>query len=124
MVFKLNKIDPSFMGRIDPLVCGSSDPGTSLQISPWCELDGFEFNNSVEGDQFMYEFRQDLLDKEWEKNNTDYDYLRFSPKNKEDFFKSLGKLEDLSHNVVAFGDSPENPGIVVEDSEDIDEKEN
>ena len=71
----------------------------------------------------MYEFRQDLLNSEWESNNTQYDYLRFSPKNKEGFFKSLGKLEDLSHQVIAFGDSQENPGLVVEESEDIDEKD-
>lgn len=40
-------LHPSMIGRIDLADSSSSDPGQSMALSPWCEMDSMYFDNSL-----------------------------------------------------------------------------
>ena len=49
------------MGRIDINQCGTSDPGTTATLTPFCETEGLYFNAENEPEDFKYEFDKYLL---------------------------------------------------------------
>lgn len=84
---KYRGIDPSYLGRLDINVCGTSDPGTSAILTPFCKTDGLYFDSSHEPEDFKYHFDKDvdeyfLGDKEadvhpdYTSPETYYNYLR------------------------------------------------
>lgn len=117
-------LHPSFLENFDILVCGSSDPGSSALLSPWGRIKGFYFDSNPEEDHFLYEFKQDLEDKEWEKveeNDNKY-HLKINSSSKERYFEVLGKMQSMTNDVQAFGTSLEDPTMILESAEDVDEK--
>lgn len=66
---KYRGIDPSYIGKIDINVCGTSDPGTSGVLTPFCKTDGLYFNNENEPEGFMYTFDKDINDSLKKKDN-------------------------------------------------------
>lgn len=57
---KYRSIHPSFIGKIDLNVCGTSDPGTSRLATPFCETDGLYFENTHEPENFKYDFDKEI----------------------------------------------------------------
>lgn len=117
-------IHPSFIGNIDLLVCGNSDPGTSGVLSPFGKIDGLYFNNSEEPNDFIFNFREDvrkLID------DTDAEYLEIKADNREDYNKILNSLVEFNKDAITVnGTSKDKYTIIVENSEgddEVDEKE-
>ena len=117
---KARGIHPSYMKNFDVLVCGNSDPGRSALLSPWCKIDGFYFDHSNEEDKFMFEFKQDLEEREWEKGETG-SRLDVDSKDKKRYFEVLNKCADINSSIQVYGVSNDKD-IVKEDFEDIDVK--
>ncbi len=55
-------IDPSYLGRLDINVCGTSDPGSSGIITPFCETDGLFFDGSGEPEDGIFDFTKEVRD--------------------------------------------------------------
>lgn len=80
---KYRGIDPSYIGKIDINVCGTSDPGTSAVLTPFCKTDGLYFDGARDPEDFMYKYDKDITDTLTEKGA-----ITVSPsfKNVEDYF--------------------------------------
>lgn len=59
---KYRGVDPSYIGRIDLNVCGTSDPGTGAVLTPACKTDGLYFNAEHEPEDFKYELDKDIYE--------------------------------------------------------------
>lgn len=59
---KYRGLDPSYLGRLDINVCGTSDPGTSAILTPFCKTDGLYFDGSNEPESFKFNFDKDVTD--------------------------------------------------------------
>jgi len=57
---KYRGIDPSYLGRLDINVCGTSDPGTSAILTPFCKTDGLYFDGKNEPESFKFDFDKDV----------------------------------------------------------------
>lgn len=57
---KYRDIHPSYIGRIDINVCGTSDPGLSGVMTPWVETDGLYFDTSGEPEDGVFEFEESV----------------------------------------------------------------
>lgn len=114
---KYRSLHPSFLGYIDVLVCGNSDPGTSGVLSPFTDIDGLYFDNSEEPDDFAYRLSQDLERILKEK---DIQYIKFDFESKDDFFNILTKMKEFTNeNVRVSGTSREGHyEIVVDENTD------
>lgn len=117
---KYRGIHPSFLGQIDVLVCGNSDPGTSGLLSPFAKIDGLYFNNDEEPDDFYYQLTKDL-EKRYKENNVTF--IKCDFESASDFYKALKDMEKYTDkNVTCYGTSREGHyEIVINDTEDIDE---
>lgn len=119
---KSRGIHPSYLENFDILVCGSSDPGLAALLSPWGKIEGFHFDSSPEEDNFMYEFRNDLNNKEWKKKeDEEYDVIRINSPNKKRYFEVLNNLSNINSNIKSFCTSIEDDkSLIIEETEDID----
>lgn len=116
-------IHPSYLENFDILVCGSSDPGSSALLSPWGRIKGFYFDSTPEEDHFLFEFKQDMDEKEWEKNEANgYKQIRIGSKDKRRYFEVLGKMAKINEDVQVYGTSKEGPAMIIEQTEDVDKK--
>lgn len=105
-------IYPSFLGYIDIIVSGNSDPGMSGVISPFTKLDSMYFNDETEPDDFRYNFREDISRIMSQKG---VDYIDITVGNKADFYTALNMIEDFNHdNIKAYGSSTEKYTIVID----------
>lgn len=105
-------IYPSFLGYIDIIVCGNSDPGTSGVLSPFTKLKSLYFNEDNEPDDFRFDFMKEVrkvLDTEG------VEYIDLVCDNKVDFYNIMDKLNAFSDkNVKAYGTSKEQYNIVID----------
>lgn len=118
-------IYPSFLGYIDILVSGNSDPGMSGVISPFTKLDSLYFNEDKEPDNFRYNFREDIAAIMRQEG---VEYIDIQCNNKTDFYSALRQMEEFTDlNVKAYGSSTENYTIVIDNKKDskfeVDEEE-
>lgn len=112
-------IYPSFLGYIDIIVSGNSDPGTSGVLSPFTKLDSFYFDKSNEPDDFRYQFRDDIKRIMEQKG---VDYIDIGCENKADFYTVISTLEDMEYNnVSAWGTSNEKYVVVVDNNNQKDD---
>ena len=117
---------PSFLGNIDLLVCGNSDPGTSGVLSPFGKIKGFYFNDENETDAFRFDYAKDLERVLTEEN---FEYIKINCATKEEYYALLNKLADFNENAIKInGTSREKYEVVVEKEDmtsgsDSDEKE-
>lgn len=54
-------IDPSYIGRLDINQCGTSDPGLSATLTPYCKTNGLYFDDSNEPEDAKYEFDKSVV---------------------------------------------------------------
>ena len=112
-------IHPSFLGNLDVLVCGNSDPGTSGLLSPFGNIDGLYFDGSDEKDNFMYEFQKDLAEIE-KQQGIEYIKLDFDSEN--DFYNALMEMQNYAkENTMFYGTSKSGHCEVVIESEKSDD---
>ena len=117
---KYRDVHPSFLGRLDVLVCGSSDPGTSGLISPFGDISGFYFDDSEEKNNFTYLFQKDLAE-ELKKSNPNIVYIKLDFDSETDFYNALLDMQKyIKDNVKMFGTSREGHyEILISDCDDI-----
>lgn len=113
-------IYPSFLGYIDVIVSGNSDPGTSGVLSPFTKLDGMYFNKEREPDEFRAEFMKDV---EKALDDEDVEYIGFNCTNKIDFYNLMDMLEGINRKVTAYGTSKDEYAIVIDNSKMRDSSE-
>ena len=105
-------IYPSFLGYIDIIVSGNSDPGMSGVISPFTKLDSMYFNDDTEPNDFRYKFREDIARIMRQEG---VDYIEISVGNKTDFYTLLDQIEDFNRaNVTAFGTSTDKYAVIID----------
>ena len=61
IAIKYRGIDPSFIGRLDINVCGTSDPGTTAELVPFCETHGLYFSDEYEPESMQYILEKDII---------------------------------------------------------------
>lgn len=66
---KYRGIHPSYLGRLDINVCGTSDPGSSGIITPFCKTDGLYFDGSFEPEDGVLDFDKEVREKYMEENS-------------------------------------------------------
>ena len=121
---KARGIHPSYLENFDILVCGSSDPGSTALLSPWGRIEGFHFDSTPEEDHFLFEFKQDMDDKEWEQDKiSDENKLIITSKTKERYFEVLNNMANINSNIKVYGTSKNDPTMILEGEEDVDSKD-
>ena len=111
-------IHPSYLGNIDLLVCGNSDPGTSGILSPFGKIDGLYFNNSREPDDYEFNFKQDLsrIMKE-----DGVEYIEILLDNKDDYYKLIDELAEFNKNCITVSGTSKNQyNIILENATEED----
>lgn len=118
---RYRSIHPSFIGNIDVLVCGNSDPGRNGLLSPWGKIEGFHFDNSVEVGDFLWNLQNDLV-KYYKSKGHRYLMMRFD--NEADYYATLFELQKINGTITCHGTSKEGSLDVVIDTEDYYNDEN
>ena len=96
-------------------------PGTSMLLSPWSEIKGFNFDPKPETDHFLYEFKKDMEERDWEKNEPDkFDYVRIESDSKERYFDVLNKLAEISADTTVYYTPTDDTNFIIQPEEDID----
>ena len=107
-------IYPSFLGYIDIIVSGNSDPGMSGIISPFTKLDSMYFNDEKEPNGFRYAFREDIA-RIMKQKGVDYIDIRVS--NEADFYTVLDQIQTFNQNAItAYGASNDSYTIIIDNS--------
>lgn len=118
---KYRGIHPSFLGNLDILVCGNSDPGTSGLLTPYGKIKGAYFDDSPEKDNFMYEFQKDLSEILKKKG---VQYIKLDFDSESDFYDAIMALQESNLDIKIYGTSKEGHcEVVVEDEIDNDDTE-
>ena len=118
---KYRDVHPSHLGRLDILVCGNSDPGTSGLITPFVKMDGLYFDGSPEPNNFYY----DLIVREKKKaKKHGKTFVMPDVKNSDEFYEALYDMEKYTNeNVKMFETSKEGEyEVFVHDLVDIDDR--
>lgn len=113
---------PSYLGNIDLLVCGNSDPGTSGVLSPFGKIDGLYFNESKEPDDCEFLLKQDISKLMEDESIT---YIQIKMDDKKDYYRLLDKLSEFNKNsIIVSGTSRNAETIIIEKEldEDADEE--
>lgn len=105
---KLRGIHPSYIGKIDINVCGNSDPGTSGVITPFCKTDGLYFDESMEPENFKYDFEKEIIENR--KKNEDKMFIDVAYDNITDYFSVMDRFATVNRGI----------SITEEEREDID----
>lgn len=115
-------IHPSYLGNIDILVCGNSDPGTSGMLSPFNKMKSFYFDDSPEKDDNLYLIEKELQEKYSEKKE-DFVYIGPCIDSKEKFYDTMQKMEELCEECKAIGVGKDGSmNVVTEEQADMDEE--
>jgi len=91
-------IHPSYLGNIDILHCGNSDPGTSGVLNPFTDMKSLYFDEEPEPDDFLFEFMDDLdevITNEYE----GYTLIRFPYQDKSEFYEIQRAIRENEDNV-------------------------
>lgn len=112
---RYRSIHPSFIGNIDVLVCGNSDPGRNGLLSPWGNIKGLYFNDSAEVGDFLYNLQEDLK-AYYDKKGTPFICLQFD--NPEDYYAMMYELQQENDNMKCYGTSREGHMEIIVDTED------
>ena len=95
---KYRGLDPSYLGKLDINVCGTSDPGTSAILTPFCKTDGLYFDGNNEPESFKYLFDKDKTEYFANKNE---DMLTISPSfdSVKDYYDCILQCNENLNNV-------------------------
>lgn len=118
---KYRDLHPSMLGKIDILVCGNSDPGTSGVLSPFAKIDGLYFDPSPEPSDFYFNMIRDLKTKFKDKGKT---YIVIDYDNPVDFYRGLDELMKYTDEGVTISATSREGvyDIVLNEHSDIDDK--
>ena len=96
---KYRGIYPSFLGRIDINVCGTSDPGSTRTLTPFCNTTGLYYSGENEPEDFKYKF-----DKDIDSYFRDENKIIVSPsfKSKEAYYDYEESSKDLLNEIRTF----------------------
>lgn len=61
---KYRGIHPSYIGRIDINVCGTSDPGSTGIITPFADTDGLYFDKGYEPEDSIFKYEREVVEHE------------------------------------------------------------
>lgn len=92
-------IHPTYLGNFDVMVCSAGDPGTSTVLSPWGNIEGFQFDHDTEKDTFMYNFTKDM---EKYKHKLG-DSVEVEVNNEEDFYKAWNSIRKCNNDTQNYG---------------------
>lgn len=114
-------IHHSFIGHIDLTVCGNSDPGTSGMLTPYGKMDGLYFDDSMEPDDFIFDFKKSI-EKIVKRKGITYVSVKFDTK--EDYYKAMNLLRNFNdENIHVSSTSREGDlTLVIEPDLNMDEK--
>lgn len=114
-------IHPSFIGHIDLTVCGNSDPGTSGLISPYSKIKGLNFDDSMEPDNFRFEFLKKVKEV---MNEEGIDHIDVIVDNKEDYYSFLNDIHKFGEEnvgVTYVKKEKDYDQVITEEEEDLEE---
>ena len=112
-------IHPSFLGYIDIMVSGNSDPGLSGSLTPFSNLKGLYFNDSKEPNDFIYDLKQNLV-KVLEEEGVECIDIQCS--DKEDYYRILDSFAKFNkENIKIYATSRQAYDIVMEKVTDSDD---
>jgi hypothetical protein len=94
---KYRGIHPSYLGRLDINVCGTSDPGSSGIITPFCKTEGLYFDGAHEPEDGIFDFQKEMSKKHKEQNK---DILYVDPFEKCETIQELFDQERNLREVV------------------------
>lgn len=57
---KYRTIDPSYIGKIEINVCGTSDPGMTMYLTPNCHMNSLYFGDGLDPESGMYDFDKNI----------------------------------------------------------------
>lgn len=117
IVTKYRGCHPSFIGTLDLLTCGNSDPGTSGVLSPFCDLKGLYFDTKGEPDDFIFSFMRDVKRILSSKGIDTLDIEFDSP---EDYYKILSYSREFSkNNISVYGVSRDDVALTFIREDDV-----
>lgn len=115
-------IHPSFLGNIDILVCGNSDPGTSGMLSPYNKMKSFYFDDSDEQDDNLYEIEKEVQEKYQEKHEGMI-YIGPNIESKKAFYDTMEKIESIHDQCTMIGVGKEDViNVFVDEESNMDEE--
>ena len=92
-------------------------------LSPWSRMKGLYFNEDKEPDNFMYNFKKDMDDFEWEHGHEDGKvHVRIKADTPEQYYENLNKMEEINSMINVYINSSKKDNIIVEKTEDVDAK--
>ena len=115
-------IHPSFIGNIDVLVCGNSDPGRNGVLSPWGPIEGLYFDDSMETGNYLYNMQHNLI--EYYNKHPEENYIYMDTPAEEDFYDKLLSIQELNEKMNGYGISVDGEFNVVVETEDYFNDEN
>lgn len=113
---RYRSIHPSFIGNIDVLVCGNSDPGRNGLLSPWGNIKGLCFDDSMEVGDFLYNLQNDL--DEYYKKSGEKHYIKMNFDNPDDYYNALLQMQQFNGDISCWGTSREGHMEVIVDNQD------
>lgn len=114
-------IHHSFIGHIDLTVCGNSDPGTSGMLSPFGKMDGLYFDDSMEPDNFIFDFKKSVEEIVKRKGVT---YVSVKFDTKEDYYKAMNLLRNFNDEKIHVSSTSKEDDmeLIIEPELNMDEK--
>ena len=107
-------LHPSYLGLIDIIACGNSDPGQNGLLSPFSDLRSLYFNDDKEPDDFIYDFRNDVARICMENG---YDYIDVHCNTKDEYYSALNNMDMFTtDNISAYGVPSKEYEVVLEDA--------
>lgn len=115
---KYRGIDPSFIGRLDINVCGTSDPGTTAELTPFCNTHGLYFSDKNEPESMKYILDRDIKSTIY----CDDEHYTILPgmESEEDYYDVIEKTSEMSKSVTFNKDINDDEMYVIEINLDDD----
>lgn len=118
---KYRTIHPSYIGNIDVLVCGNSDPGRNGVLSPWGPIQGSYFNDSMEVGNYLYNVQEDLT-KYFQEIHEPCVYLDAA--SEESFYDTMYEIQEDQEKSSGYGIPLSGAFNVIVETEDYFNDEN
>ena len=126
---KQRGIDPSYIGYLDLLVCGASDPGTSGVLTPFNSMTSLYFSDTPEPNDCIFQLHQAV--EEMLKRDG-IESITIHASDKETYYKMLNKIQAFNRDNLKVYASVAEDSVMIdkvvvdddnEDHSDYDEDE-
>lgn len=92
-------------------------PGTSGVLSPFCKIKGLTFNESVEPDNFMYEYYKDLQD---ELDSENCVFVNIDTDDKEEYYDFLRQMHKFNQDQIVIDTKLKNEDEIIFEESELD----